>query len=73
MGDAAQGSGPALLCLHPEDLRLAAANEPGFAATVKRTLYQGGGNAVEFVPEGSPDALLLMNAPPLFVSVPASM
>jgi len=59
---ATQASGPALLCLRPEDLRLAAANEAGFAATVKRTLYQGGGKAVELVPEGSPDAVLLMNA-----------
>jgi iron(III) transport system ATP-binding protein len=58
-----QASGTALLCLRPEDLRLAAANEVGFAATVKRTLYQGGGNAVELVPEGQQDALLMMNAP----------
>jgi iron(III) transport system ATP-binding protein len=60
---AGQASGPALLCLRPEDLRLAATNEAGFAATVKRILYQGGGNAVELLPEGSPGALLLMNAP----------
>jgi iron(III) transport system ATP-binding protein len=58
-----QASGNALLCLRPEDLRLAAGSEPGFAATVKRTLYQGGSHAVELVPEGQPDALLLMNAP----------
>jgi iron(III) transport system ATP-binding protein len=57
-----QPSGAALLCLRPEDLRLAAANEPGFAATVKRTLYQGGANAIELVPDGQPDSLLLMNA-----------
>jgi iron(III) transport system ATP-binding protein len=58
-----QPSGAALLCLRPEDLRVAATSEPGFAATVKRTLYQGGANAVELVPEGQPDALLLMSAP----------
>ncbi|HEX3500010.1 MAG TPA: ABC transporter ATP-binding protein, partial [Stellaceae bacterium] len=58
-----QQSGTALLCLRPEDLRVAAANEPGFAATVKRTLYQGGANAVELVAEGQPDSLLLMSAP----------
>ena len=58
-----QASGQELLCLRPEDLRLAAPNEAGFAAIVKRTLYQGGANAVELVPEGLPDVLLLMNAP----------
>jgi iron(III) transport system ATP-binding protein len=58
-----QPTGAALLCLRPEDLRLAAASEPGFAATVKRTLYQGGANAVELIPEGQPDALLMMSAP----------
>ncbi len=57
-----QPSGAALLCLRPEGLRLAAANEPSFTATVKRTLYQGGANAVELVPDGQPDSLLLMNA-----------
>jgi iron(III) transport system ATP-binding protein len=59
---AGQPSGAALLCLRPEDLRLAAANEPGFAATVKRALYQGGAKAVELVPDGQPDSLLMMNA-----------
>jgi iron(III) transport system ATP-binding protein len=59
-----QPSGAALLCLRPEDLRVAAAGEPGFAATVKRTLYQGGANAVELVPEGQPEVVLLMSAPP---------
>ncbi len=58
-----QTAGPAQLCLRPEDLRLAGVNEAGFAATVKRTLYQGGANAVELAPEGQHDALLLMNAP----------
>jgi iron(III) transport system ATP-binding protein len=58
-----QQSGAAQLCLRPEDLRVAAPNEPGFAATVKRTLYQGGANAVELIPEGQPDSLLLMSAP----------
>jgi iron(III) transport system ATP-binding protein len=59
-----QAAGPALLCLRPEDLRLAQPNEAGFAATVKRTLYQGGANAVELVPEGQPEVVLLMSAPP---------
>jgi iron(III) transport system ATP-binding protein len=59
-----QAGGPALLCLRPEDLRLAQPGEPGFAATVKRTLYQGGANAVELVPAGQPEVILLMSAPP---------
>jgi iron(III) transport system ATP-binding protein len=59
---AAQPGGPALLCLRPEDLRLAAEGEAGFRATVRRATYQGGHVAVELVPEMYPEALLLMHA-----------
>jgi len=60
---AGQTAGAALLCLRPEDLRLAGTHEAGFAATVKRTLYPGGANSVELIPDGQHDTLLLMSAP----------
>ena len=60
---AGQPTGAVQLCLRPEDLRLAPRGQPGFAATVKRRRYQGGAVDVEIVPEGQPDALLLMTSP----------
>jgi iron(III) transport system ATP-binding protein len=57
-----QPVGPVQLCIRPEELRPARQGS-GLRATVKRTLYQGGSITVELVPEGQPDALLLMNVP----------
>ncbi len=58
-----QPAGAALLCVRPEDLRLAARGEPSFEAVVKRTHYQGGSVAVELVPTARPGALLAMTLP----------
>ncbi len=55
-----QAGGPALLSIRPEALRPAARHEKGFRASVKRTLFQGGLVVIELVPDGHPDALLLM-------------
>ena len=51
------------LCLRPEDLRLAGRGQPGFAATVQRLRYQGGAVDVDIIPEGQPEAQLLMTSP----------
>jgi iron(III) transport system ATP-binding protein len=69
---AAQPAGSALLCLRPEDLRLAADGEPGFRAIVRRATYQGGHIAVELAPEMQPDAPLLMHADPGTAPEPGS-
>jgi iron(III) transport system ATP-binding protein len=58
-----QPTGAALLCLRPEDLRLAPRGQPGFAATVKRMRYQGGSVDVEITPEGQKQSQLLMTMP----------
>jgi len=60
---AGQPAGAVRLLLRPEDLRLAARGEPGFAATVKRVRFQGGTIEAELVPEGHRDVALTMITP----------
>ncbi|HEY0524984.1 MAG TPA: ABC transporter ATP-binding protein [Stellaceae bacterium] len=69
---AAQPAGPALLCLRPEDLRLATEGEAGFRAIVRRATYQGGHIAVELSPEMHPDVPLLMHSDPGAAPEPGS-
>jgi iron(III) transport system ATP-binding protein len=52
-----QASGPAEVCLRPEDVRLAD-RDTGFAARVARVLYQGGRSVVEATPIDDPDTTL---------------
>jgi iron(III) transport system ATP-binding protein len=67
-----QKEGSALLSVRPEGLRPVRADETGFAATVKRSLYQGGSVAVELVPEGDPDSLLFITMSPDSTPLPGA-
>jgi iron(III) transport system ATP-binding protein len=58
----AQKTGRARLFLRPEDLRLAASGEPGFAATVRRLRYRGGVVDFEIALEGMDERSLIMSA-----------
>jgi ABC-type Fe3+/spermidine/putrescine transport system ATPase subunit len=57
--------GAVTLVLRPEDLRLAERGETGFAAILKRTLYQGGRLDLEIAPVGQEGS-------PLWLSLPAA-
>jgi iron(III) transport system ATP-binding protein len=55
-----QASGPAEVCLRPEDVRLAE-GATGFPARVARVLYQGGRSVVEAVPLDDPETTLALS------------
>jgi iron(III) transport system ATP-binding protein len=58
-----QASGAAQACLRPENLELAAADEPGtLAARVVRALYRGGHDELELAPDAAPGTLLRVDA-----------
>jgi iron(III) transport system ATP-binding protein len=55
-----QGTGPAEICIRPEDLAIVAPGG-GFAASVARVLYQGGRTVVEAAPATAPDTMLSLS------------
>jgi iron(III) transport system ATP-binding protein len=55
-----QGTGPAEICIRPEDLAVVDPGR-GFAASVARVLYQGGRTVVEAAPASDPDTTLSLS------------
>ena len=55
-----QGTGPAEICIRPEDLAIVAPGV-GFEASVARVLYQGGRTVVEAAPAGDPETTLSLS------------
>jgi iron(III) transport system ATP-binding protein len=55
-----QGTGPAEICIRPEDLAVVAPGG-GFEASVARVLYQGGRTVVEAAPAGDPSTTLSLS------------
>jgi iron(III) transport system ATP-binding protein len=55
-----QASGPAEICIRPEDLRVVESG-PGFAATVVRALYQGGRTVMDATPATDPNTTLSLS------------
>jgi iron(III) transport system ATP-binding protein len=64
---AGQATGPAKLCLRPEDMGAA---ERGFAARIRRAAYTGGFWDVEAVPLADPSAHLRLTLPDTFTPQP---
>ena len=58
-----QRTGPAQVCVRPEDLRIVD-DGPSFDATVARVLYQGGRTIVEVVPRADPATTLSLSLDP---------
>jgi iron(III) transport system ATP-binding protein len=55
-----QGTGPAEVCIRPEDLAVVAPGH-GFEASVARVLYQGGRSVVEAAPASDPETVLSLS------------
>ena len=55
-----QGPGKAEICIRPEDLAIVDAGQ-GFAARVRRVLYQGGRSVVEATPAADPGTMLSLS------------
>jgi iron(III) transport system ATP-binding protein len=66
-----QRTGPAEVCVRPEDLRIGGDGET-FGATVTRVMYQGGRTIVEATPLADPDVALTLSLAPEAAHAPGS-